>query len=251
MVDFSGASKLGGDNLMEGCLMKWLSKKNIVAAALILILGIVFYLSKMSGMFENPTAVGLKEYIASCGVFGPIVYMTMFSVIPAGSVIAIAGGMAFGMYLGTLYTIIGAIVGATVAFYISRLLGRGVVEKIIKGKMLRIEDGIEKGGFLLILILRLIPIIPFNVISYGAGLTRIKYIDYMLATMIGIVPGVLVFTNLGDKALDLGSPDFLWAVGILFLMLIVSILLKRKFSFEELQARVLHKRNEADEVNQY
>jgi len=210
-------------------------------AAFILILGIVFYLSKKSGMFENPTAEGLKEYIASCGIFGPVVYMTMFSVIPAGSVIAIAGGMAFGMYFGTLYTIIGAVIGATVAFYVSRLLGRGVVEKLVKGKMQKFEDGMEKGGFLLILIMRLIPIIPFNVISYGAGLTKIRYIDYMLATMIGIIPGVLVFTNLGDKALDVRSPEFILAVGILALMVIVSILLKRRFSFEELQSKVLHK----------
>lgn len=221
--------------------MKWLNKNNVIAAALILILFFVFYFCRKSGMFENPTAEGLKEYIASFGIWGPLVYMIMFSVIPSGSVIAIAGGMAFGMYWGTVYTMIGAVVGATVAFYISRLLGRGAVEKIVKGKMLKIEDGIEKGGFFLILILRLIPIIPFNVISYGAGLTRIKYIDYIFATMIGIIPGVLVFTNLGDKALDVRSPEFMLAVGILSLMVIVSILLKRRFSFEELQAKVMQK----------
>ncbi|PKM78381.1 MAG: hypothetical protein CVU90_02450 [Firmicutes bacterium HGW-Firmicutes-15] len=231
--------------------MKCLSKKNTITAAFILILGIVFYLSEKSGMFANPTAEGLKEYIASCGVFGPIVYMTMFSVIPAGSVIAIAGGMAFGMFFGTLYTIIGAMIGATVAFYISRLLGRGAVEKLVKGKMQKFEDGIEKGGFLLILILRLIPIIPFNVISFGAGLTSIKYIDYIFSTMIGIIPGVLVFTNLGDKALNVRSPEFIIAVGILSLMVIVSILLKKRFSIEDLQAKVLHKQVSVDEVNRY
>ncbi len=222
--------------------MKWFSKKNMLTAAFIMILGIVFYLCQKSGMFENPTAEGLKEYIASCGVFGPIVYMIMFSVIPSGSVIAIAGGMAFGMYFGTLYTIIGATIGATVAFYISRLLGIGAVEKLFKGKMLKIEDGTERGGFLLILILRLIPIIPFNAISFGAGLTRIKYIDYMLATMIGIIPGSLVFINLGDKALNVRSPEFILAIGILLLIVIVSTLLKGRFSFEDLQAKVLHKK---------
>jgi len=229
--------------------MKWINKKNIVTVAFILVLGIVFYFSRKSGMFENPTAEGLKDYIASFGVFGPIVYMAMFSVIPAGSVIAIAGGMAFGLYLGTLYTIIGAMLGATVAFYLSRLLGRGAVEKLMKGKVIKFEAGIEKGGFLLILIMRLIPIIPFNVISFGAGLTRIKYFDYMLATMIGIIPGVLVFTNLGDKALNIRSPEFLLAVGILCLMVIVSILLKRRFSFEDLQAKVLHKKDAMDRVH--
>ncbi|OPX89174.1 MAG: TVP38/TMEM64 family inner membrane protein YdjZ [Pelotomaculum sp. PtaB.Bin013] len=217
--------------------MQWLSKKNMITTVFILILVTIFCLSKKSGMLENPTAEGLRDYIASFGVLGPIVYMTMFSVIPAGSVIAVAGGMAFGIYFGTLYTIIGAIIGATVAFYISRLLGRGVVEKLVKGKMQKFEDGIEKGGFLLILIMRLIPIIPFNVISYGAGLTRIKYTDYILSTMIGIIPGVVVFTNLGDKALCVRSLEFMLSVGILALMVIMSILLKRRFSFEELQTR--------------
>ncbi|MEN6327740.1 MAG: TVP38/TMEM64 family protein [Syntrophomonas sp.] len=222
--------------------MKLLSKKNIITAAFVLIVGLVFYFSKRSGMFANPTAEGLRDYIASFGILGPIVYMAMFSVIPSGSVIAIAGGMAFGMFWGSLYTIIGAGIGATVAFYLSRLLGRGIVERLVKGKVQKFDEGIEKGGFLLILILRLIPIIPFNVISYGAGLTRIRYTDYILSTMIGIVPGVLVFTNLGDKALCVRSPEFCLAAGILVLMVIASIFLKGRYSFDELQNRVLKRR---------
>ncbi|MDD3364982.1 MAG: hypothetical protein PHZ03_08385 [Syntrophomonas sp.] len=69
--------------------------------------------------------------------------------------------------------------------------------------------------------------------------------------MIGIIPGVLVFTNLGDKALDVRSPEFILAVVILALMVIVSILLKRRFSFEELQAKVLHKQDAVDKVYKY
>ncbi|KAF1085525.1 TVP38/TMEM64 family inner membrane protein YdjZ [Sporotomaculum syntrophicum] len=218
--------------------MKLFSKKNMLAAALITVLGIVFYLCQKSGMFVDPTAEGLKEYIAACSGWGPLVYMIMFSVIPSGSVIAIAGGMAFGVFWGTVYTVIGATLGATVAFYISRLLGRGVVGKLTRGKMLKIEDGIEQSGFLLIFILRLIPIIPFNAISFGAGLTKIKYPDYLLATTIGIIPGSLVFINLGDKALDMRSPEFILAVGILLVMVIISTILKKRWSFENLQAKL-------------
>jgi len=219
--------------------MKILSKKNMLAAALLMAVGISFYLCRESGMFTNLTADGLKEYITARGVWAPIVYMIMFSVIPSGSVIAIAGGMAFGIYLGTLYTII----GATVAFYISKLLGRGAVEKLVKGKMLLIEEGIEHGGFLLILILRLIPIIPFNVISFGAGLTRIKYGDYLLATMFGIIPGSLVFVNLGDKALDVRSPEFILAVSLLLLLVMVSTFFKNRFNVADWQVKVLPKKN--------
>jgi len=228
--------------------MKKLTKKDLITAAFILILGLAFYLGKKSGMFANPTAEGLRDYVASFGVFGPLVYMTMFSIIPSGSIIAIAGGMAFGLYWGALYTMIGALIGATVAFYISRLLGRGAIEKLVKGKLQKFDEGVEKGGFLLILILRLIPIIPFNAISLGAGLTRIKYSDYILSTMLGIIPGVLVFTNLGDKALKVNSPEFLGAVGILASMVIVSVILKKRFSFEEMQTRILQRRHTGDKV---
>jgi len=218
--------------------MKFLNKKNIITAVFLIALFTVCHIFRQTGLFDNLTAEGLKEYIRSSGIFGPLVYMAMFSVIPAGSIIAIAGGMAFGVYYGTLYTIIGAVAGATVAFYIARLLGRGAVDRFLKGKLNSFEEGMEKRGFLLIFVLRLIPIIPFNVISFGAGLSKIRYIDYMLATMIGIIPGVIAYTNLGDKALDIKSPEFIIAVGILAAMMGVSLLLKKMVSLEELQKKI-------------
>lgn len=217
--------------------MRKLSKKTITAIVLIIGLAAVAYYSRYSGLFQNYTSEGIKEYINSIGAFGPIVYMIMFSVIPSGSIIGIAGGMAFGMYLGTLYTTLGALLGSTTAFFIARFLGREAVEKLLRGKVQSFENGVEKNGFLLILILRLIPIIPFNVISYGAGLTKIKFKDYLLATMIGIIPGVIIFTNLGDKALNINSPEFIQAI-ILFLgLIIVSLILKKKVSISNIQAR--------------
>ena len=196
-----------------------------------------FFMS--TGMQHQLDAEGIKSYIASFGFWAPVIYMIMFSVIPSGSVIAIAGGMAFGVCYGALNTMIGAVIGASVAFYVSRNLGREAVEKRLHGKMKRFDDHIQQGGFLMILILRLIPIIPFNVVSYGAGLTKIKFLDYFYSTLLGIIPGVLIFTNLGDKALDIKSPEFLIALGLLMAMIVASVLLKRKYSFEDVQAIVL------------
>lgn len=214
--------------------MKKLNKKIIMAIVMIIGLAAALYYCYYNGLFENYTAEGIKEHISSLGVFGPIIYMIMFSVIPSGSIIAIAGGMAFGIYLGTLYTILGALLGATTAFYIARFLGREAVEKLLRGKFQSLGNGAKENGFLFILILRLIPVIPFNVISYGAGLTKINYKDYLLATMIGIIPGVIVFTNLGDKALNINSPEFVWAIAMFLGLIIASLVLKKKVPIAKL-----------------
>lgn len=214
------------------------NKKLLLSAVLIVVTAAAMIYFHRTGMMRHCTSEGIKSYVDSCGMFGPIIYMVMFSVIPSGAIIAIAGGMAFGMGLGTLYTMLGALIGATTAFYISRLLGRDFVMKLTRGRLRSFDDGVEKHGFKLILVMRLIPIIPFNLISFGAGLTKMNFRSYIMATVIGIVPGVFVFTNLGDKAMDVRSPQFIMAVGILILLLAASYFFKRKVNMDEFQKKM-------------
>lgn len=214
------------------------NKKWLLSAALVAATAAVMLYFNHTGMMKQCTPEGVKGYVDSCGIFGPIIYMIMFSVIPSGAIIAIAGGMAFGMGLGTLYTMLGALIGATTAFYISRLLGRDFVMKLTRGRLKSFDEGAARHGFKLILVMRLIPIIPFNLISFGAGLTNMKFRDYMLATVLGIVPGVFVFTNLGDKALDAQSPQFIMALVILLLLVAVSFIFKKKFNLEAFQRKL-------------
>ncbi|AHM57042.1 hypothetical protein EAL2_c17470 [Peptoclostridium acidaminophilum DSM 3953] len=214
------------------------NKKLMLSIALIAATAAAMMYFHRTGMVKQCTPEGIKGYVDSCGMLGPMIYMIMFSVIPSGAIIAIAGGMAFGMGLGTLYTMLGALIGATTAFYISRLLGRDFVMKLTRGRLKSFDEGAARHGFKLILVMRLIPIIPFNLISFGAGLTNMKFRDYLLATVLGIVPGVFVFTNLGDKAMDIQSPQFLVAVCVLLLLVAASIVFKRKFNLEAFQRRL-------------
>jgi len=220
------------------------NKKLLLSGALIAATAATMIYLRHTGMMRHCTSEGIKSYVDSCGMFGPIIYMVMFSVIPSGAIIAIAGGMAFGMGLGTLYTMLGALIGATTAFYISRLLGRDFVMKLTRGRLRSFDDGVEKHGFKLILVMRLIPIIPFNLISFGAGLTKMKFRDYIMATVVGIVPGVIVFTNLGDKAMDVKSPQFIMAVGILLLLLVASYFFKRKVNVDDFQKKLVQDKTE-------
>ena len=175
----------------------------------------------------------IKGYVDSFGKFAPIVYIIMFALIPLtlfpDSILAIAGGLVFGLFRGYIYTTIGALIGGTISFFISRYWGRDVVKKLTKEKLDKIENMINNRGFVIVFLLRLIPLFPFDVISYGSGLTSIKYKDFLLATFFGTIPGILVFTNLGAESVNIGSNSFYLSISALILLFVVSIFLKNKF----------------------
>ncbi|EJO5345974.1 TVP38/TMEM64 family protein [Clostridium botulinum] len=222
------------------------TKNNIIISIIfIVLLGLLIYFLRNTILAKDVSAVSIKEYINSYGVIAPIIYIIMFTLVPLtlfpDSILAIAGGMAFGMVQGSVYTIIGAVCGATLSFYIARVLGRNVVEKLVRGKAKWFDNGVEKNGFLVIFILRLIPLVPFDVISYGAGLSKIKFKDFILATTVGIIPGILVFINLGDKALNVKSKQFFISIILLVLLCLSSFIMKKKLSFHKLQKDIINK----------
>ncbi|GAA0709506.1 TVP38/TMEM64 family protein [Paraclostridium ghonii] len=202
--------------------------KILLSIILILIIGSIIY--KILNMNINPSDI--QKYVTSFGKLAPLVYIVMFALVPLtlfpDSVLAIGGGLIFGLAKGYLYTLIGALLGASLSFYISRKLGRNFVKKITKEKLDNIEEMINSKGFFVILLLRLIPLFPFDIISYGAGLTNIKYRDFLFATIVGTIPGILVFTNIGAQSVDIGSNSFYISIMALILLLLSSILLKNK-----------------------
>ena len=112
----------------------------------------------------------------------------------------------------------------------ARYVGRARVEALLKKKLSlvwqqRLAGSGGKKGFLLLVILRLIPAVPYNLINYAFGLTQMSFRAYLFASAIGIIPGTLVFINIGDKALDVFSPSFWLAIGLLILLLAVTSLL--------------------------
>ena len=175
----------------------------------------------------------IQTYVNSFGKLAPIIYIIIFALVPLtlfpDSIIAIAGGLIFGLVKGYIYTAIGAILGATLSFYIFRKLGRNFVKKLTKEKLDNVEEMINSNGFFIIFMLRLIPLFPFDIISYGAGLTSVKYKDFILATFLGTIPGILVFTNIGAQSVNMGSGSFYISIGALVLLFITSMVLKKKF----------------------
>ena len=191
------------------------------------------------GLKQEISVSALKSHTQSFGYLAPAVYILIFTLIPLtlipNSLVAISGGALFGVYCGTFYTVIGAVFGATLSFVLSRYFGKNIAEKHFKNKAQWINEHAEKSGFMIVFLLRLIPVVPFDAISYGAGLSRIRYFDFAGATSLGILPGVLVYSNIGDKSVDIHSADFLLSVAILLALVALSHALKKHYALKDIQ----------------
>lgn len=179
----------------------------------------------------------IRESLSALGIWAPVAYMAMFAVLPAFffpvAVLALAGGLVFGLWQGALYTFIGAVVNCSVMFWLSRHWGREQIRALIEARLdpkwqQRLSKLEGKEGFVLLIVLRLIPAVPYNLINYAFGLTGMSYRAYILASALGIIPGTFAFINIGDKAMDVTSPGFWIAIGLLGLLLAVTALLGRK-----------------------
>ncbi|MEN6595138.1 MAG: VTT domain-containing protein [Clostridiaceae bacterium] len=206
------------------------TRKSVITVVLCLILLAV--LSVL--VLKSVSAESLRTWISGFGPLAPLAYIAAFTLLPAAffpvAVLAVAGGLLFGLWLGSLYTFIGAILNCSLMFLLSRFVGHARVSQLVEKKFspkwrARLSQAGGSKGFLLLFILRLIPAVPYNLINYAFGLTDMRMGTYLLASAIGIIPGTFVFINLGDKALDVTSPSFWLAVLLIAALLIVTTLL--------------------------
>ena len=203
-------------------------KKILLYVVVAAILVSFYYLDIFA--FTNPSEI--RDYVLSYGDFAPLVFIILFTIVPLtlfpDALLAIAGGLIFGLYEGSIYIMIGAMCGATLSFYISRFYGSWLKDKLKNEKLIDIDKNIQKNGFLIIFLLRLVPLVPFDIISYSAGFSSIKYKDFILATFIGIIPGVVVYANIGAESLNFGTNSFYLSIAFLLGLVVVSMMFKKK-----------------------
>jgi uncharacterized membrane protein YdjX (TVP38/TMEM64 family) len=148
-----------------------------------------------------PTVDDIRDDIDFFGWWGGVVFVVgygILSLVPIPkSVVSIAAGLVWGFWLGTVLVTVASAIGAGLAFLIGRALGQDLVERIIGGRLRRIDDALSRKGLRAVIVLRLIPVLPFTVVNYGAGLTEVTTRDYALGTLIGMLPGTVVFVAIG------------------------------------------------------
>lgn len=160
----------------------------------------------------------LQQFVASTGWAAPVVFVLAYAVgtvafLPGAAMTAL-GGVLFGPLLGTGLVVVGATVGATAAFALSRRLGRARIQRFLGPRLQRADRWLERRGFATMLGLRLVPLVPFNVLNYAAGLSRMGSRTYIAATALGIVPGAFAYASLGGTLDDPLSARFFGAVAL-------------------------------------
>ena len=170
----------------------------------------------------------LRELIGEHVLFAPIIYVLCFAILPIFlfpvPVLAVVAGAVFGLFAGSLYTIIGAMINSVLMFYIARFLGFRTVSAFTQNSKSKILKTLgEPGGkFSLILILRLMPLVPYTALNYACGVMNVSLRDYVVATFVGIVPATFIMVNLGEKALDMRSNGFIIACVLMAALVVLS-----------------------------
>lgn len=149
-------------------------------------------------------------WVEGLGFWGPLVFILGYALATVafvpGSLLTLAAGAIFGLARGTLYTFLGATLGAAAAFLVARYVARGAIERRIAGnaRFAAIDRAVGKEGFKIVALLRLSPIFPFNLLNYSLGLTKVRFLDYLLAS-VAMLPGTLLYVYYGKAAGSLAA----------------------------------------------
>lgn len=144
----------------------------------------------------------IRNWMVSFGWIAPVIYIGLYLIRPftlfPTTVLALAGGLAFGTWKGMLYTIIGELPGAVLSFWFARRVGAGLFRGAADdSRLYKLEKAMEQRGFPYVLLLRLMPFVPFDLVSYAAGIARVPMRAYIAATVIGSLPGTFAYSFLG------------------------------------------------------
>lgn len=190
--------------------------------------------NEIARMFSSGDFTVVREFVASYGAyaaavsFALMVLQSVAAPLPA-FLVTFANANLFGWWRGAVLSWSSAMAGAAVCFFIARILGRDVVEKLTsRAGLKQIDRFFEKHGRMSILIARLLPFISFDIVSYAAGLTSMSFWSFFAATGIGQLPATLIYSYVGGM-LTGGAQMLVTALFILFALSALAVLLRQLY----------------------
>ena len=188
------------------------TRKKAMIKALVFVVFIIVAITiiRFTPAKEFFTQTALSHFLETVGMWAPLFFISVYALgvclfVP-GTLLTLLGAAIFGAYWGFLYVWIGAMIGASAAFWIGRTLGREFAASLIGDRLKKYDDAIERNGFATVLYLRLV-YFPFTPMNFGMGLTKVRFRDYFAGTGLGILVGTFIFTFF------IGTLKEVWASG--------------------------------------
>lgn len=167
-------------------------------AGLVAVVAVVAVTAATIGL---PSAAQLRATFAGMGWWAGAGFAVLYAAVALSplpkTVFTLAAGALFGVAEGLPAVLAGATAGAVAAFYLSRVLGRDAVRRLTGVRLNRFDDLLARSGLTAVLVARLVPVVPFTAVNYVAGLTAVRLRDFLLGTVVGIVPATTAYVTIG------------------------------------------------------
>lgn len=149
----------------------------------------------------TPDIEALRTRVDAAGAWAPALFFALYvglSLIPCPKgLLTAAGGALFGLWAGAGLSLVAALIGAVISFGLGRLLGREAVDRFIRGRLARVDGLLTNRGLSAVLLVRLVPLVPYIAINYASGLSGVKFRHYTVGSALGMMPGSLAYAALG------------------------------------------------------
>ena len=175
-------------------------------------------LSRLAGLLEPAR---LQAWIGASGAYAPALHVLLMAIAVVSPLptlpLTLAGGRLFGPVAGTLYSVLGASLGALVSFSLARWLGRNFVSRFFRDHILSCERCSDRLLTKVVFLGRLVPVVPFDLVSYAAGLTRMSAWKFAVANLVGMLPLTFAYSAAGEVVF--GGRWAGWVAGAVMLAL--------------------------------
>jgi uncharacterized membrane protein YdjX (TVP38/TMEM64 family) len=202
------------------------------------VVGAAFLAMIVSG--SVPSADEVRDFGESLGVLALIAFVPLFvlaNFLITWPILAGAAGLLFGTVVGTPLAIAGVTAAALSQMWLARRLAAGHHGNLLPKRTKAIEDFLTRNGTLAVMETRILPVLPYGLVNYSAGLTRLRFRDMTLGTVVGAAPKVFAYTALGGSIGDLTSPEAIAAVALIVLLGVIGLVVARRQFVLERRAR--------------
>jgi uncharacterized membrane protein YdjX (TVP38/TMEM64 family) len=193
------------------------------------LLALVFGVALVTGLLPSPDEV--RDWAEGLGDLAYVAFVPLFvlaNFVIAWGILAGAAGLMFGTAVGTPLALAGVTAAALTQMFVSRRLAAGHHGSLLPERLRGAEDFLTRNGTVAVMESRIVPLLPYGVVNFSAGLTTLRFREMALGTVVGASPKVFAYTALGGSLTNLGSPEGLVAIALLVALALAGALLVRR-----------------------